>query len=285
MANERRVRLPAVAGMFYPGDRTALERSVRELLAAANAHPLPQPPAALVVPHAGYVYSGPIAARAYRTLAPFAQRYRRVALFGPSHFVPFRGLAVPASRAFATPLGEVPVDEDARARLRSLPFVRESDAPHEPEHSLEVQLPFLQLVLPGRPVLPIACGEADPEEVAAAMERAVEAEETLLLVSTDLSHYYDWATARRLDEETARAVESLRPEALGPDSACGRVPLRGLLVWAAGHGLEPVRLDLRNSGDTAGDRSRVVGYGAWAFLPPADSRRAPSGTTAGAGLR
>ncbi len=264
---EQAVRPPAVAGTFYPRDAATLARTVRDLLGGVTSPGVPRAPAALVVPHAGYVYSGPVAATAYRSLVPYARRYQRVALFGPAHFVPFRGLALPSSSAFATPLGEVPVDAEGRQRLSTLPYVRISDEPHEPEHSLEVQLPFLQVVLPGRPVLPVACGDAEPEEVAEAMERALEGDGALLLVSTDLSHYFDWATARRLDEETARAVESLRPDALGPVSTCGRVPLRGLLIWAAARNLEPVRLDLRNSGDTAGDPARVVGYGAWAFLP------------------
>jgi len=209
-----------------------------------------------------------VAAKAYATLAPFADRVARVALFGPAHFVPFEGMALPEAEAFETPLGVLPVDRDAAAELARRPGVRVSDAPHAPEHALEVQLPFLQAVLGEVPIVPVLCGDAPPDLVARAMESLAALPGTLLLVSTDLSHYLDWAAARRADEETARAVEALAYDALAPGSACGRVALAGLLAWAQRRRLHPVRLDLRNSGDTAGGRSRVVGYGAWAFLAP-----------------
>lgn len=261
-----KVRPPAVAGFFYPAEPELLQREVRRLLSAGGVS-LPEAPAAAVVPHAGYAYSGPVAGRAYAALAPFAGEVRRIALFGPAHFVPFEGLALPETEAFATPLGLLPVDTDAAAALASLPGVLVSDAPHAPEHSLEVQLPFLQVVFGTVPILPVLCGDAPPERVAEAMERVAQLDGTLLLVSTDLSHYLDWAAAKRADEATAQAVEALAFERLAPGSACGRVPLAGLLCWARRRRLEALRIDLRNSGDTAGDRARVVGYGAWAFLP------------------
>lgn len=259
------MRPAAVAGSFYPAEGAALRRLVERLLREARPSALPSAPVAIVVPHAGYVYSGPVAASAYAALLPFRAAVGRVAIFGPSHFVAFDGMAVPAADAFATPLGEVPVDPELRERLTRTPAVRVSDTPHALEHSLEVQLPFLVAVLGPVPVLPAACGDAEAHEVADAME-VVGGAEALIVVSTDLSHYHDWATARRLDEETARAVEALEPEMLRPDAACGRVPLAGLLLWARRRGLQVVRLDLRNSGDTEGDRDRVVGYGSWAFV-------------------
>jgi len=255
-----------VAGSFYPADPEVLRREVQRLLSAGSVS-LPEAPAAAVVPHAGYAYSGPVAGRAYAALAPFAPEVRRIALFGPAHFVPFKGMALPEAEVFATPLGPLPVDTEAAAMLAPLAGVLVSDAPHAPEHSLEVQLPFLQVLFGTVPILPVLCGDASPEAVAGAMERAVQLEGTLLLVSTDLSHYLDWAAAKRADEATARVVESLAFERLAPGAACGRVPLAGLLCWARRRGLRALRIDLRNSGDTAGDRARVVGYGAWAFLP------------------
>lgn len=262
-----RVRPPAVAGSFYPASPTALERSVRRYLAEDGVQCTPTPVAA-IVPHAGYAYSGPVAGRAYATLARSLREVKRVALFGPAHFVPFRGMALPSVDAFATPLGLVAIDHEAAARLRDNGNVIVDDAPHAPEHSLEVQLPFLQVAFGSIRIVPVVCGDAPPEAVASALEVVAGLEGTLVLISTDLSHYHDWATARRLDEATATAVEALTPEALAPGSACGRVPLSGLLHWARQRRLRPIRIDLRNSGDTAGDRARVVGYGAWVFLPP-----------------
>jgi AmmeMemoRadiSam system protein B len=241
---------------------------VHEYLAAA-ACPSEALPKAVIVPHAGYVYSGPVAAAAYVRLRPGRGVVRRVVLLGPSHHVPFRGLAVPATEAFATPLGEVPVDRQAVERILALPSVREFDGAHADEHSLEVQLPFLQEVLEEQPgdfaLVPIAAGSAPPEEVASVIEALWDGAETLFVVSSDLSHYHDYETARRLDAATCRAIEAMRPEDIGEEDACGRVPVRGLLLAARRHGLRARTLDLRNSGDTAGPRDRVVGYGAWAL--------------------
>lgn len=260
-----RVRPPAVAGLFYPDDPAALERTVRALLEAADEAAGP-PPKALVVPHAGYVYSGPVAASAYRRLRPARGRVRRVVLLGPAHRVPVAGLALPEAEAFATPLGRVPVAADAAARLADLPQVVRSEAAHALEHSLEVQLPFLQVVLgEGFDLVPLVVGDADDEAVAEVLERLWGGEETLVLISSDLSHYLDLDAARRLDARTRAAVEALDPAAVGRDQACGRVPLRGLLRLAGARGLRAVTLDLRTSGDTAGPADRVVGYGAFAF--------------------
>lgn len=257
--------MPAVAGFFYPRDRDALEKSVRGLLADAPDCAREAAPKALIAPHAGYAYSGPVAASAYARFAPLAGRVERVVLLGPTHRVPVRGLAAPTSVAFDTPLGAVPVDRDAIEHALALPQVCLDDAAHAPEHSLEVQLPFLQVVLGRFSLVPLAVGDATAEEVAEVLELLWGGPETRIVVSSDLSHYYDYATARRLDAETCRAIEALAPGALGRESACGRVPLRGLLLAARRRGLHAETLDLRSSGDTAGARDEVVGYGAWAL--------------------
>jgi hypothetical protein len=209
------------------------------------------------------VYSGPVAASAFARIAPLRGRIRRVVLIGPSHHVALRGLAVPSAGAFATPLGDVPVDRAAVERLLGLPQVVERDDAHAREHSLEVQLPFLQQVLGEFALVPLAAGDASAEEVAEVLERFLDEPQTLIVVSTDLSHYHDYTTARRMDAATSRAIEELRPELLGRESACGRVAVGGLLVLARRRGLSVRTLDLRSSGDTAGPRDQVVGYGAY----------------------
>jgi AmmeMemoRadiSam system protein B len=222
-------------------------------------------PKALVVPHAGYLYSGPVAGSAYASIEPWAEEIRRVVLIGPAHRMAFEGLAASSADAWQTPLGEVPLDLAGRASLAPLPQVELLEAAHASEHSLEVQLPFLQVVLPDFLLLPIVAGEARPGAVAEVLETAWGGDDTLILVSTDLSHYQDSDTARILDRAATRAIESLRPDDLTWENACGLVPLRGLLIAAHHHRLRPRTLDLRNSGDTAGPRDRVVGYGAYAF--------------------
>lgn len=222
-------------------------------------------PKALIVPHAGYIYSGEIAAAAYARIVPARGRIRRVVLLGPCHRVPVRGLAISGADAFVTPLGNLRVDDDARSRALSLPQVCLLDASHEQEHSLEVQLPFLQVALGDVALVPFVVGDATSDEVADVLDLLWGGEETLIVVSSDLSHYLDYESAQRADAATCRAIESLTPEAIGRDQACGRVPIRGLLQLARRRSLRPETVDLRNSGDTAGPRDRVVGYGAWTF--------------------
>jgi AmmeMemoRadiSam system protein B len=258
-----------VAGFFYPSDPAELEAAVAGYLEAASAHaksqPAQTPPKALIAPHAGYVYSGPVAASVYARLAPVRARIERVVLLGPSHRVPLPGLAASGADVFLTPLGEVPVDRQAVERLLRFPQVKLLEAAHEGEHSLEVQLPFLQRVLERFSLVPLSVGDATPEEVDAVLEELWGGPETLIVVSSDLSHYYDYDTARKLDAQTTQAIEALDPRGLGTDSACGRVPARGLLLAARRHGLSVETVDLRNSGDTAGPRHQVVGYGAYVF--------------------
>jgi AmmeMemoRadiSam system protein B len=257
------VRPAAVAGLFYPAAPARLAAEVRAYLDAVEVTP-GAAPKALIVPHAGYVYSAPIAAAAYARLASLRGTITRVVLLGPTHRVAVRGLAVPHSRAFATPLGEVAIDAAAVDRVRSLPQVVVSEAAHLQEHALEVQLPFLQSVLGEFALVPFAVGHATAAEVAEVIDALWGGPETLIVVSSDLSHYHGYVEARRIDRQTADAVVALSP-ALDHEQACGATPVNGLLLCARRRGLVPALLDLRNSGDTAGDKSRVVGYAAFAF--------------------
>lgn len=259
-------RRPAVAGLFYAAEPDRLAADVADHLSAGTPpSESGPPPKALIVPHAGYVYSGPIAGSAFAGLVRRRGEIERVVLLGPSHRVPVEGLAVPSDDAFATPLGRVPLDRTAIDAALALPQVVASDAAHRDEHSLEVQLPFLQKVLGAFCLVPFSVGQARAEEVAEVLDLLWGGAETLIVVSSDLSHYHDYAAARRIDAGTTRAIESLRPEDLGEESACGRVPVSGLLVTARRRGLKVSTLDVRSSGDTAGTRDRVVGYGAWAL--------------------
>lgn len=258
-------RQPAVAGRFYPADPMTLRRQVDALLAAvaptAQTHPK-----ALIAPHAGYPYSGPIAAAAYAQLAPIAARISRVVLLGPAHRLPFRGIAYPTAERLITPLGAVAVDHAALDDLADLPQVEPLDAAFDGEHCLEVQLPFLQTLLADFKLVPLIVGAVTPAVVAQLLERIWGGGETLIVVSSDLSHYLDYTSAQRADRATSSAIERLAPEALHHDGACGATPVAGLLLAARGHGLSVRTLDLRNSGDTAGPRDQVVGYGAYALF-------------------
>jgi MEMO1 family protein len=261
-----KVRPAAVAGRFYPGDPVALRELIDTLLTQAPPGTGPGPKA-LIAPHAGYLYSGPIAASAYAQLIPARDVITRVVVLGPSHYVALNGLATSSAAAFATPLGIVPVDVEAVRLARTLPQVRELDTAHAHEHSIEVQLPFLQSVLGGFSLVPLAVGDATAEEVSQVLDTLWGGPETRFVISSDLSHYYDFQTAQRLDRATADAIEALKPASLGEDSACGRTPICGLLHSARGHGLSGRTVDLRSSGDTAGPRDKVVGYGAFVFEP------------------
>ena len=262
----RTIRQPAVAGRFYPGRAHELQASVDGLLADARRQttPLPECPKALIVPHAGYIYSGPSAARGYALLDPFAASIRRVVLLGPAHHVWFAGLALPDDDAFATPLGEVSIERTVADRLSALPGVIHSDAAHAPEHSLEVQLPFLQRVLDEFTLVPLVVGDAGAELVASVLEESWGGPETLLLISSDLSHYLSYDQARSTDADTIARILALAWP-LPDRSACGARGINGLLLAARDHNLVPTLVDARNSGDTAGDSSRVVGYASVSF--------------------
>jgi MEMO1 family protein len=257
------IRHPAVAGMFYPADPRGLRADVDSYLAAAAGEPGPVPKA-LIAPHAGYVYSGPVAAHAYARLRPAADRISRVVLMAPAHRWPFRGLAIPQADEFETPLGRITVDRAALLSVTDLPQVQWLDAAFDGEHALEVHLPFLQAVLPSFRIVPFIVGEASPREVADVLERLWDGPETLIVVSSDLSHYLDYRSAKARDARTTATIEALDPS-VGDHDACGRHPVNGLLTVARRRGLTVETVDLRNSGDTAGPRDRVVGYGAYVF--------------------
>ena len=264
-------RRPAVAGMFYPLAPAELRDTVDGMLADADEPDLPAP-AALVAPHAGFVYSGPIAATAYNLLKRHQNQYTRVVLVGPAHRVYVKGIAVPEVSAFASPLGKIPLDHNALGRLNTaLPWIVTSDAAHAPEHSLEVQLPFLQRTLgPHFQLIPLLIGDATVEEVRQTLELLWDEPQTLVLISTDLSHFLDYETAKVVDGRTAKAIEEARPMDIRAEDACGRRGLQGMLALVKDHDLRVHRLDIRSSGDTAGTHDRVVGYGAWAILRPSD---------------
>ncbi len=256
-------RQPAVAGSFYPADPQELRSMLERYLQAASTDDTA--PRAMIAPHAGYIYSGPVAASGYARLLRSGHHYRRVVLLGPAHRVAFKGLAATSASAFATPLGDVAVDREAIETLARLPQVHELDEPHRLEHSLEVHLPFLQLTLKDFSVVPLVVGDASAEEVCEVIEALCTGPDTLVIVSSDLSHYHDYETATRLDSETTRQIEQLNYQRLAYDQACGRNPVSGLLLFAQRHGLSATTLDLRNSGDTAGPRDQVVGYGTYVF--------------------
>lgn len=259
------VRPAAVAGAFYPGEAAALAAEVGSYLSeSAASRPIGPAPKAIIAPHAGYIYSGAIAASAYSRLVPLRGRVRRVVLLGPAHRVHVAGMAVPSVEAFASPLGKVRLDRDLLLQVEALPGVEVSDRAHALEHSLEVHLPFLQAVLGEFALLPVVVGGASPGEVRALLELCWGGEETLVVVSSDLSHYLPYDDARLRDRDTAAAILAL-DATLVPEEACGAAPINGLLDYARVHGLHAEGLDLRNSGDTAGSRERVVGYGAFAF--------------------
>lgn len=263
----RHTRMPAVAGLFYPDEPNALRRAVEDYLYDAMpgiADDLGRTKA-IIAPHAGYIYSAPIAASAYARLRPLAGIVRRVVLLGPSHRVPFGGLALPDVDEFASPLNAVPLDTQAMAQIADMRQVQVLNAAHAGEHSLEVHLPFLQVVLGEFSLVPLVVGDAGPPAVAEVLAHLWGGDETLFVISSDLSHYHDYATARRLDAATSQAIEQLRPQDIGYEDACGRDPVNGLLYLARERGLHARTLDLRSSGDTAGGRGQVVGYGAYLF--------------------
>lgn len=264
-------RPAAVAGLFYPADSAMLARTVAQMLehatrtagaaSQADAEPAPK---ALIVPHAGYVYSGATAAQAYALLTPLRHQIRRVVLLGPVHRVPVRGLALPDADAFETPLGRVGIDTEAVAELQGLAQITRSRAAHAQEHSLEVQLPLLQAMLDDFKLLPLAVGDASPAEVAEVIDRLWGGPETLLVVSSDLSHFLDYDSAQAIDGTTVQQM--LRLEGgISHHQACGATPVNGLLLAARGKGLRPRLVAQCNSGDTAGDRQRVVGYASVSF--------------------
>ncbi|MCB1956330.1 MAG: AmmeMemoRadiSam system protein B [Rhodocyclaceae bacterium] len=267
------LRPAAVAGSFYPDNGQQLQLQLSDLLSAQSPPSITgSPPKALVVPHAGYIYSGPVAATAYKALETWRHLYRRVVLLGPAHRVPLRGAALPAAQAFDTPLGPIDVDREAWLELQTLPGVSVSDAAHAAEHSLEVQLPFLMVSLGHFRIVPLLIGHMPAEQVAGLLNAVWGGPETLLIISTDLSHYLDYASARTVDRHTCDRVLSLCSD-IDHEEACGASPLNGFLMEARKRRLRPHLLDLRNSGDTSGQRGRVVGYASFTFDEDEDGAR------------
>lgn len=257
------IRQTAVAGLFYPGNPSELENTVDAFLKNANQPKVT--PKAIIAPHAGYIYSGQIAAQAYKTLEPIKHRIKRVILAGPSHRVPFYGCALSSADFFETPLGKIPVDKLANQELINRRLAKEMDTAHALEHSLEVHLPFLQKVLNDFMLVPIVVGEADAEEVVSLFDFFWNNDENFFVISSDLSHFHSYAEAQLLDQNTSESILHFDSEHIGPAQACGCRPVNGLLNLAKKYHLSVVMLDQKNSGDTAGDKNRVVGYGAYAF--------------------
>lgn len=263
------VRSEAVAGMFYPRDPQELWAQLQELEGQARLPHAPELPQAIIAPHAGYVYSGPVAASAYAWLRAGRGRVKCVGILGPSHRASFSGLAASSAAGFATPLGVVSIDEGAVRRLKGLGFVHALDVVHEHEHALEVQLPFLMWALDYKQhpftIVPLLTGDVPSRDVGRVIEQLWD-EQALVVVSSDLSHYHEYEAARQMDRAASQAIERLAPQQLAPTQACGQVAIQGLLHAAAARGLRAMTVDLRNSGDTAGPRDQVVGYGAYVFL-------------------
>ena len=257
------IKRPVVAGLFYPGTAGELKVTLGELMQTTDAHS-EERPYALIAPHAGYQYSGPVAANAYASLGSWADEIRRVVVLAPSHRIGFRGIATSSADVFQTPLGNIPVDRSAVQQLRAMSGVLTLDEAFAQEHALEVQLPFLQNVLPTFDLVPLVVGEADIDDVSQVIDHLI-APDTLIVVSSDLSHFLDYESCQLRDRSTTALIENMQEDEIGPHDACGAFPVRGLLKSARRHGWRVRTLDLRNSGDTAGDKSRVVGYGAYEF--------------------
>jgi len=249
--------------MFYSGNPAQLRAEIQSMLAEEGSST--SAPKAIIVPHAGYIYSGPIAASAFAQLIPAKDKIRRVVLLGPCHRVALSGLATSSADYFETPLGSIAIDRELSDTLLQFPQVQEFDQTHAQEHSLEVQLPFLQEVLDEFTLLPLVVGDASSAEVHEVLEAVWGSAETLIVISSDLSHYHDYATAQCMDRATCSAIEQLSPQAIDHGAACGRIPLSGLLLVAREKQMQADTIDLRTSGDTAGPRDHVVGYGAYLF--------------------
>lgn len=259
-------RPPAVAGMFYPGTSEAIRQQIDSYLTDIDSTEQ-QVPKIIIVPHAGYIYSGIVAAAAYSTLRPVSDKIRRVVLLGPSHRVPLFGLAPPQVERFQTPLGDIELDTNSiQGLVEKFHQVQFSDMAHEEEHSLEVQLPFLQIILQDFELIPLVVGDANEIEVSEVIEALWGGDETLIVISSDLSHFHSYEKAKQLDLDTAELIEAFKGAELPEHSACGRIPIRGTLHLARKFGMKIQRFDLRSSGDTAGGHDQVVGYGAWGLF-------------------
>jgi len=258
-----KIREAAVSGMFYPDDPSTLQTMVNSFL--DNATILPHHFRAIIAPHAGYIYSGETAAKAYKQLSALKEKINQVVLLGPAHRVAFSGLAASSVDYFETPLGTIPLNKNAIRDLQQLPQVNILDEAHAQEHSLEVHLPFLQTVLGDFSLIPLVVGDTDKESVSEVLEYFWHDPSVFFVISSDLSHFQEYNAAKTIDQQTANAIMNIKPEEIGYDQACGRMPINGLLSLAQKYHLKPTLIDLSNSGDTAGSHDRVVGYGAFGF--------------------
>ena len=258
------IRKAAVAGTFYPNDASELQACLDTLMHQTGVDI--KHPKAIIAPHAGYIYSGPVAASIYGCFIEPALPINRVVLLGPAHSVAFHGIAASSADFFTTPLGKIAVDHDSLQPIIEHELVKYFDLAHDQEHCLEVQLPFLQRLFNGNfKIIPLVVGDTNPSHVAKVLRALWGGPATLIVISSDLSHYHDYATAKRLDQQTTQSIEQFHEEELDYESACGRLPIQGLLKVAKELDMQCKTLDLRNSGDTAGSHDRVVGYGAYAF--------------------
>ena len=268
--HDLRIRSAAVAGSFYSADPQQLSSDILGFIEHANCHsinaynnPPDVPPKAIVSPHAGYIYSGPVAACAYKLLQPYAKKITQIIVLGPAHRLAFKGIATPAADFFTTPLGQIRVNNKNCKKAQQLNFINENNLAHKDEHSIEVQLPFLQTVLSDFEITPLLVGDCNHNDVTTLLQLFINEPDTLIIISTDLSHFHDYATAIKQDTLTSEAILSLQPDNIHYADACGRTPLSGLLTLAKQEHLHIDLLNLKNSGDTAGDKNRVVGYASY----------------------
>ena len=269
MINNKRLtfRQASVAGSFYPKDPIQLKKTLTSLLNANEDLNIdfPTPVKAIIAPHAGYIYSGPVAAKAYSLVSTYIKRKNKITIIGPSHFVPFNGIALSSAEFFETPLGKIKVDHHAYKLINRIPEVIYLDKAHDREHSIEVHLPFIQYLKKDVRIIPLAVGQTSYQKVAKVLEKLCEEEDNLIIISSDLSHYHTYKYAQKYDLQTALNIENHKCSQLGPDEACGYLPIAGLLKMAKDHKYKIKRIDLCNSGDTSGSKDSVVGYGTWIF--------------------
>ncbi len=259
------VRTTAVAGAFYPSEPEILSKDIQRYIEETPSVSLPVPKA-IIVPHAGYEYSAGVAASAYKLLKSGRKSIKKVVILAPSHKIGFNGMALTKASAYETPLGNVEIDKEMNEQLLALPLVDYLEEAHKSEHSLEVQLPFLKEALDDFKLIPVITGNASPTDVETLLETVWGKKDTLIVISTDLSHYLPYNEACILDNKTKTAIENLDIDSIEQEQACGYVPLKGMLTIAKAKKMQVETLEVKNSGDTSGSKNRVVGYGAWAFL-------------------
>jgi len=267
--NDKRLtsRQASVAGSFYPKNPAQLKKTLTNLFNANEDLNIDfqTPVKAIIAPHAGYIYSGPIAAKAYSLVSTCIKGKNKITIIGPSHFVPFNGIALSTAEFFETPLGKIKVDHHAYELINRIPEVIYLDEAHAREHSIEVHLPFIQYLKKDVRIIPLAVGQTSYQKVAKVLEKFCEEKDNLIIISSDLSHYHAYGYAQKYDLQTALKIENYKCSQLGPNEACGYLAIAGLLKMAKDRKYKIKRIDLCNSGDTSGSKDTVVGYGSWFF--------------------